>query len=161
MNLQNYVIMSSKNVRIRQRKFLRDLQQLTLNLQNGKLVLENNWRQYLALQGRLLGVCRHLAGTSAFWRPMLTVFFPHFIAVQCYLFYLAAIADVPPSMTYLYKLVLCQFVPAFFFLLSQCAAVVSNNEAIERACRTYYLKLFICETKSPMAIKLLKVSICR
>lgn len=165
MNLQNYVIMSSKNVRIRQRTLLRDLAQLTSDLTKTglttrPLVLEDNWRRYLALQGRLLGICRHLAGTSAFWRPLLTVFFPHFIAVQCYLFYLAAIAEVPPSMTYLYKLVLAQFVPAFFFLLSQCAAVVANNEEIERACRTYYVKLSFCGVKSTpsMGVKLLKVS---
>lgn len=173
MNLMNYVIMSSKNLRIRQKKLIGDLHRLISDLDqqntgvsaNPQHQLETNWRRYLLLQKRtLLKICHQIQGTSAFWRPLLTVFFPHFIAVQCYLFYLAVFAGhLPPSSTYLYKLILCQFVPAFFFLLNQCAAVVSNNEALERACRVYYVKLAFSgaaadKGRSPaMAVKLLKV----
>ncbi len=175
MNLMNYVIMSSKNLRIRQKKLIGDLHRLISDLDqqntgvsaNPQHQLETNWRRYLLLQKRtLLKICHQIQGTSAFWRPLLTVFFPHFIAVQCYLFYLAVFAGhLPPSSTYLYKMILGQFVPAFFYLLNQCAAVVSNNEALERACRVYYVKLAFFGTaaekrkRSPpaMAVKLLKV----
>ena len=167
-----YVIMSSKYLRIRQYEVLNNLNNLNVKMGRSSAEQPNHqnlpqiWRHYMATNRTIGHICSHIVACSTFWSPFLSVLFPHYITSQCYLLYLAVFAShIPMEQTYIYKLILSQFLPAFFVLVHQCAAVVKNNNQIVRQCRRFYWQFQMGATATEngglqgaiVAVRLLKV----
>ena len=73
----------------------------------------------------------HIKAYARFWSSFLTLMFPYLIFVQCYLLYLAVIAEgIAFELTYIYKLGIAELMPLFFMLIGQCAKVVAINNRV-------------------------------
>ncbi|KAH9403721.1 hypothetical protein TYRP_014911 [Tyrophagus putrescentiae] len=97
--------------------------------------------QFCRLNGVILATCRNIEAVGRFWQPVLTILFPYFITVQCYLMYLAVFVEMPFDERVIFALVQCEMTPIFFFLIKQSAKVVSNNGRFLRENRRFYLTL--------------------
>ena len=93
--------------------------------------LQPIWRRYYDLNAELVEICLHIKAYARFWSSFLTLMFPYLIFVQCYLLYLAVIAEgIAFELTYIYKLGIAELMPLFFMLIGQCAKVVAINNRV-------------------------------
>ncbi len=117
--------------------------------------------QFCRLNGVILATCRNIKTVDRFWQPVLTILFPYFITVQCYLMYLAVFVEMPFDERVIFAMIQCEMTPLFFFLLKQCAKVVSNNSRFLKENRRFSLTLMkMASVKGKINVKyLLKVSI--
>lgn len=152
----SFVVMSSRYVQVRQRGLLVKMKALNAALvarasskkvkRNSKNGVSSNynlseiWRCYYKLNRELIATCKHIKAYARFWSTFLTLMFPYLIFVQCYLLYLAVIAEgIAFELTYIYKLGIAELMPLFFLLIGQCAKVVSNNNRLMVENRRFFL----------------------
>lgn len=141
----SFVLMSSRYLQIRQRALLVRLKALNALLvsrgsSKRRVSLAPIWRRYYELNRELIATCHHIKAYSRFWVTFLTLMFPYLIFVQCYLLYLAVIAEgIAFELTYIYKLGIAELMPLFFMLIRQCAKVVVNNNRILLENRRFYV----------------------
>lgn len=141
--------MASKYLQFQQEFIFEQIKQL-----NGKLLQCNTSRtlpssvllatyggQFCHLNADILRTCSNLEAVSRFWQPILTILFPYFIAVQCYLFYLSFFVEMPFEQRAIFALVQSEMAPLFLFLIKQCAKVVQNNGRFLSENRRFYLEL--------------------
>ncbi|KAH9395913.1 hypothetical protein TYRP_020328 [Tyrophagus putrescentiae] len=140
----SFVVMSSRYIQVRQRALLAKFRSLNRILEARKMRMEMGgskscdhislqpiWHRYYDLNAELVEICLHIKAYARFWSSFLTLMFPYLIFVQCYLLYLAVIAEgIAFELTYIYKLGIAELMPLFFMLIGQCAKVVAINNRV-------------------------------
>ncbi len=164
LSLIIFIIMASKHLQFQQEYLFDEIHKLNEKLLHSSVnsvhFLVTTADQFCRLNGVILATCRNIEAVGRFWQPVLTILFPYFITVQCYLMYLAVFVEMPFDERVIFALVQCEMTPIFFFLIKQSAKVVSNNGRFLRENRRFYLTLTrMASDKDEVNVKyLLKVS---
>src|SRR5699024_5119724 len=83
------------------------------------------WWQYLSLNREMLRICKHIQVHSRYWSAFLTVMFPYYNILNCYLMYTAlVVTDDSIAMGSLFLIIVCEIFVFFFALINECAKVV-------------------------------------
>lgn len=154
-----FIVMTIKLIQFRQKSLINRLNRLSRKiivkkLQSTKVVTggrhkcRNNrsksiisndssyhpWLAYEQLNADLLKLCTHIEATSAFWSPLLTVYFASQILILCYFVYICFFI---PKLLLVVKVLAIIFLPflvlLFFAVINTCACVASLNVRFERA----------------------------
>ncbi|KAH9403671.1 hypothetical protein TYRP_014858 [Tyrophagus putrescentiae] len=103
----------------------------------------NSWRRFLALNGQVAAICRQITGLATFWKTFLTMIFAQYIVYQVYMAYIAFYST---SMTIYIRLfffvTVLEINGLLFWLIANCASVLTANGRFEKANRSFAFSLF-------------------
>ncbi|KAH9397284.1 hypothetical protein TYRP_003594 [Tyrophagus putrescentiae] len=101
------------------------------------------WRRYLLQNLRLVATCRMVREYNRFCWPLLSVLFPYYILVQCYLAYAVFFTPIPPLIAAIFYIAISEVNLFLFFIIRQCARVHQYNGQMEAANRTFYFRFLV------------------
>lgn len=140
-----FTIMASRYIQIRQRHSLEKFSQINAKLNKQHVNNHANlvWLEYMKINREVLSICKQIRAYSAYWSFFLTLMFPYYIILQCYVINIVALVpEVPLFERSLFMLVLVQVTIFFFLLIKECAQVVKLNEKILVENRRFFLRYF-------------------
>src|SRR5699024_2280989 len=126
-----FVIMASRYIQIRQLSLLSKMYRINRKLTSKQLKGKHAlyWSQYLSVNREMLQVCKHIKANSRYWGPFLTIMFPYYIFINCYLMYMVIV--IPNAQILersLFLGILSETVVFFCMLINECAKVVKCND---------------------------------
>ena len=87
-------------------------------------------------------ICNDTKASSRFYAPFLTILFPYYIFVPCYLLKLVLFpGDIPFSDTYIYLLVWIVFTASIMVVIHYCAGIVRKFDKILIENRRFFFEV--------------------
>ncbi len=116
---------------------------LNINSTENSLSSMSSWRRFLVLNGQIAAICKQITGLATFWKTFLTVIFAQYIVYQVYMAYIAFYST---SMTLYIRLfffvTVLEINGLLFWLIANCASVLTANGRFEKANRNFAFSLF-------------------
>ena len=101
------------------------------------------WLRHISFNREMLHICKHIKVYSRYWSAFLTILFPYYIFLICYLIYMVlVVGSVPFSERSLFMCIAVEIVGFFFMLINECAQLVRCNDKVLRENRRFFCNFF-------------------
>ncbi len=102
------------------------------NFNDNKKIIFHLLSKFYQVNQKLSALCTAFQAHITFCRPLLSIIFPLYIGISCYIAFAIAFVGVPTMQKYVYLVALTVVTTLLFVITAQCAVVVKENGRLSK-----------------------------